>query len=230
MVSLDEAVVARFKHGSKTFELLVDPDLSMSMKSGNEVDLEDLLASDDIFEDASSGDRASEDAIKKSFRTTDLKEICTKIILKGDIQLTTRQRKEMLERKKKRVLNIIHRNAINPQTRTPHPLTRIEKAMEQARVHIDPFKKDEELVKTVLKAIRPLIPIRFEEVSVAVKISSTDAPKAYGDVRKFGELVREEWQNDGCWIGVVKIPAGAQEEFYDLLNRLTKGEAETKLL
>jgi len=28
----------------------------------------------------------------------------------------------------------------------------------------------------------------------------------------------------------VQIPAGAQPEFYDLVNKLTKGEAETKLI
>ncbi len=46
----------------------------------------------------------------------------------------------------------------------------------------------------------------------------------------FGELVKEEWQADGSWIGVVKIPAGIQLDFYGLVNRLTKGGAEIKLL
>jgi len=81
-----------------------------------------------------------------------------------------------------------------------------------------------------MKAIRPLIPIRFEEVEVAVKIPPSYAPKAYGEVAAFGKLTREAWQNDGSWIGVVKIPAGMQTDFYALINRLTRGEAETKLL
>jgi ribosome maturation protein SDO1 len=102
--------------------------------------------------------------------------------------------------------------------------------MTEARVNIDPSKSTDELVKIAMKAIRPLIPIRFEEVEVAVKIPSDYAPKAYGEISAFGRVTREAWQNNGSWIGVVQIPAGMQDDFYSLVNRLTKGEAETKLL
>ena len=102
--------------------------------------------------------------------------------------------------------------------------------MIEARVNIDPSKSTDELVKIAMKAIRPLIPIRFEEVEVAVKIPADYAPKAYGEISAFGKVTREAWQNNGSWIGVVQIPAGMQTDFYSLVNRLTKGEAETKLL
>ncbi|MDY6959568.1 MAG: ribosome assembly factor SBDS, partial [Halobacteriota archaeon] len=115
-------------------------------------------------------------------------------------------------------------------TNAPHPPSRIEMAIEEAGVHIDIFKSTEDSVKEVMKKIRPLLPIRFEEVEVAVKVSAEYAAKSYGDIRNFGQLVKEEWQNDGSWIGVVKIPAGVQEDFYSLVNHLTRGEAETKLL
>jgi ribosome maturation protein SDO1 len=81
-----------------------------------------------------------------------------------------------------------------------------------------------------MKAIRPLIPIRFEEVSVAVKVPALYAPKAYGTISTYGKLLKNEWQNDGSWIAVIRIPAGMQNDLYDLLNHLTKGEAETRLL
>jgi ribosome maturation protein SDO1 len=81
-----------------------------------------------------------------------------------------------------------------------------------------------------MKAIRPLIPIRFEEISIAVKIPPIYAPKAYGDISKVGTITKEEWQRDGSWIGVIRIPAGIQTDFYALINHLTKGEAQTKLL
>ncbi len=86
------------------------------------------------------------------------------------------------------------------------------------------------MVKEVMKKIRPIIPIRFEEVNIAVKIPSQYAAKSYGEIASFGSLQKQEWQDDGSWITVVKIPAGMQDNFYNLVNRLTKGEAETKLL
>ena len=229
MSNLDDAVIARLKKGGR-FEILVDPNGALALKKGEGIDIEDVLAVEDVFEDAHKGDRVPEDDLLRAFKTTDVLEIAKKIILNGDLQLTTDQRKKILEQKKNKVINIIATNAINPQTNAPHPPSRIEMAIEEAGVHIDIFKSTEDSVKEVMKKIRPLLPIRFEEVEVAVKVSAEYAAKSYGDIRNFGQLVKEEWQNDGSWIGVVKIPAGVQEDFYSLVNHLTRGEAETKLL
>jgi ribosome maturation protein SDO1 len=230
MVRLDDAVPARLKTHGTTFEVLVDPDGALALKRGDRVNLEDILAVEDIFENASRGDRSPEEDLQKAFGTLEVLPIAEIIIKKGEISLTAEQRRQFIENKRRQVIEVIARNAINPQTKTPHPPGRIEQAMTEARVNIDPTKSIDELVKIAMKAIRPLIPIRFELVEVAVKIPSAYAPKAYGEVAAYGKLSREAWQNDGSWIGVVEIPAGMQTEFYALINRLTKGEAETKLL
>jgi ribosome maturation protein SDO1 len=230
MVRLDDAVPARLKTHGTTFEVLVDPDGALALKRGDRVNLEDILAVEDIFENASRGDRSPEEDLQKAFGTLEVLPIAEIIIKKGEISLTAEQRKQFIENKRRQVIEVIARNAINPQTKTPHPPGRIEQAMTEARVNIDPTKSIDELVKIAMKAIRPIIPIRFEEVEVAVKIPSAYAPKAYGEVAAFGKLTREAWQNNGSWIGVVQIPAGMQTEFYALVNRLTRGEAETKLL
>jgi len=230
MVRLDDAVPARLKTHGTTFEVLVDPDGALALKRGESVNLEEILAVEDVFENASRGDRSPEEDLQKAFGTIQALTIAEAIIKKGEISLTAEQRKQFIENKRRQVIEIIARNAINPQTKTPHPPGRIDQAMTEARVNIDPTKSTDELVKIAMKAIRPLIPIRFEEVEGAVKIPPAYAPKAYGEVAAFGKLNREAWQNNGAWIGVVQIPAGMQTEFYALINRLTKGEAETKLL
>ena len=230
MVTLEEAVTAKLKTHGAVFEVLVDPDGALSYRQGDEVDVEKILAVEDVFENASRGDRSAEEDLVRAFETTDVLTIAAKILKKGEIQLTADQRKRIIENKRRQVVTVIARNAINPQTGTPHPPTRIERAMEEARVNIDPTKSVEEMVTVTMKAIRPLIPIRFEEVDVAVKIPPAYAPKAYGEIATFGKLQKEQWQNDGSWIGVVRLPAGLQNEFYGLVNRLSKGDAETKLL
>ncbi|NYT01927.1 MAG: ribosome assembly factor SBDS [Methanosarcinales archaeon] len=230
MVNLDEAVPARLKSHGVLFEVLVDPDGALALRRGENIPVEEILAVEEVFENASRGDRSAEEDLLKAFETTNVLAIAEKVIKKGEISLTADQRKRFAESKRRQVIEFISRNAINPQTKTPHPPARIEQAMTEAKVNIDPTKSTEELVTITMKAIRPLIPIRFEEVEVAVKIPANYAPKAYGEVAGFGKLTREAWQNDGSWIGVVRIPAGMQTEFYALVNRLTKGDAETKLL
>ncbi len=230
MVTLEEAVTARLKTHGTVFEVLVDPEGALSYRQGDEMDVEKILAVEDVFENASRGDRSAEEDLVRAFETTDAVTIAAKILKKGEIQLTAEQRKRIIENKRRQVVTVIARNAINPQTGTPHPPARIERAMEEAHINIDPAKSVEEMVNVTMKAIRPIIPIRFEEVDVAVKIPSAYAPKAYGEIATFGKLQKEQWQNDGSWIGVVRLPAGLQNEFYSLVNRLSKGDAETKLL
>ncbi len=230
MVRLEDAVVARYEHSGHRFEVLIDPKAVDDIKSGKITNVVDYLVIDEIFKDARKGERASEELIKEIFKTTNVNEVARQIILKGQVQLTTEQRRKMLEEKKKRIIVEIARNAINPQTGAPHPPQRIELAMEEAKVHIDPLKSVEEQVPMVLKALKPIIPIRFDKVKIAVKLSGDMYGKAYGEIVDMGKIIKEEWQRDGSWIGVVEIPAGLQGDFLDMLNKKTHGNVQTKIL
>ena len=124
----------------------------------------------------------------------------------------------------------IAREAINPQTKLPHPARRIEIAMEEAKIRVDPFKSVDEQVNITLKAIRRLIPIKLEKVKVAIRIPGEDTGKVYGIISEFGKITKEEWQQDGSWVAIVEIPGGMQENFYQKLSEITHGKVETKLL
>ncbi|MDN7013542.1 ribosome assembly factor SBDS [Methanoculleus sp. FWC-SCC3] len=229
MIPLDQAVVARLESYGERFEVLVDPNQAMRIRQGESIDLEDVVAADSIFSNAAHAERASEEALLKVFKTTEFEQAALRIIQKGEIHLTAEQRRHLIAEKRNRVITFIARNAVNPQSGFPHPPQRIELAMEEARVSIDPFKSVEEQVKEVVKALRPLLPIRFEEIRIAVKIPADYAARAY-EITTAGSLEQEEWQKDGSWIAVVKIPAGIQEEFYDLVNKVSKGNAETRIV
>jgi ribosome maturation protein SDO1 len=229
MVSLDKAVVARYKHGKKIFEVLVDPEGADLIRSGANVEIEEVLAADDIFVDASKGKKATEEDLMGAFSTTDVVGIAGEIIKEGELQLTTEQRRKKVEEKRKTVIERIAQICINPQTNTPHPPTRIEIALTEAKVHIDPFKSVDELVSEAIKALRPIIPIKVEETKIAIKIPATYTGQVYEIKRNFN-VTREEWQKDGSFIAMVKVPAGMRDDLFSLLNRITKGEAETKIV
>ncbi len=230
MVSLDDAVIARLKKGEEHFEVLVDPYAAADLIDGKEIDIIQILAIDAIFKDSKKGTHAPEEAIKEKFGTDDIAEVAKQIVLNGDIQLTTEQRHKMQKNKKNRIIETISRNAMDPKTKAPHPRQRIELAMDEAGVHVDPFKPVSEQVKTIIEALRPLMPISMEHVRISVKIPPEHIGKAYGVARNYGTLEREEWQSDGSWIGIIKIPAGMQTDFYDKLNDVTKGNVSTKFL
>jgi len=234
MVSLEEAVIARLSKGGERFEILVDPKVAIKIKEegdvGEDIDLMEALAIDKVFRDARKGDVASEDVLSRVFGTLDVLEISKTIILQGEIKLTSEQIREMRERKKKQIISFIHRNAVDPKTGAPHPPSRIEKALDEAGVHIDPFKGVEDQANEVIKKIRAILPLKIERVILAIKVPPEYSGKAYGVLRGFGRIKQEEWDKDGSWLCLMEIPAGVQEELYEKINEVTKGEAQTKLI
>ena len=233
MVNIDETNIARLESYGEKFEMLVDPDLAADFRNPDnekEINIEDILAVEEIFKDSKKGDKASDESMKKVFDTTDVLEVAEQILQKGSIQITAEQRRQMQEDKRKQVISTIAREGINPQNGLPHPATRIENAMNEAKVKIDPFKSVDEQVQIALKAIKVLIPIKFEKVRVAVRLPNTATGQAYSAIRPFGKIITEEWQDDGSWIAIVEMSGGLQDDFNHKMASISGGEAETKVI
>jgi ribosome maturation protein SDO1 len=222
----NDAVIARLVIGGNHFEVLVDPASVQAIKDGREVDLRDKLPQDRIYKDAKKGDKISDEFLLKQFNTTDVYVIANKIIKEGEVQITTEQRRAMTEAKLRQIVDFISRNAINPQTNTPHPPARIAAALEEAKFHVDPFKDVESQASDALDKLRPLIPIRMEHVKVRVRVPAALYPKIIGDIKAIGHLLEEDWGADGSWTGVVDIPGGAQTDLEEKLKNRTKGQVE----
>jgi len=190
MVSLDDAVLARLEKGGKRYEALVDPDLVEQWKEDStDINLDDFMAMDEIFHDARAGERPTEDALMKAFETLDVASILRMILTKGSIQLTTAQRKARVENMRQQIIHHIHSQAIDPKSKSPHPRTRIELALEESKYSVDPFKRLEDQVKDAIAKLKPLIPLSFESVRLAFRIPGS----AYGSV---SQCCRDSCRNE----------------------------------
>ena len=118
MVNVDDAVIARLESYGERFEILVDPELAADYKRGEDIDLEEILAVEDIYKDAHKADKASEEAMKKAFESTDPLVVADKIIHKGTIQITANQRRKMQEEKTSNQSNSQRSNKSTDQTST----------------------------------------------------------------------------------------------------------------
>ncbi len=230
MVDLDDAIVARLESHGERFEILLDPAAIDEMKKGKEVNLVEYLAVEDVFKDAHKGTRPEKAKITEVFGSDDITTIAKHIVEKGEVQMTAEQRKELLESKRKQIITYIAANAINPQTKLPHPPLRIELALEEGKFHVDPMRSFDKQIEDAMKILRPLLPIRFEKVRLAVKLHGEDYGRCYDDLIKYGMVEKEEWTADGAWIGVMEVPAGLTLELQEKLKTKTKGTASVKML
>ena len=229
MVSVEDAVIARIHKEHKLFEILVDPDLALEFRKGKPLSVDNILAVRGVFVDAKKGDRAADDDLSAAFGTTDTSKVAEEILKHGDIQLTTEQRRTILDEKIKQIANTISKQGVDPKTKLPHPLQRIINAMEQAKVRVDPFKPVDVQMEDILKKLEPVIAISMERIKIAVKIPMDYAGKASSLIRSFANIQSEEWKGDG-WYALLEIPAGMQGEIYQKLNDLTKGTVEVQVV
>lgn len=229
-ISIDKAVIVRYEVQGQKFEILVDPKKAWEIKKGNKLPMDEVLAYPAIYKDARASEQAAEKDLQKVFGTTDVYAVAEQIIRKGDFRLTTEQRRQMLEQKKNQIANIISKRAINPQTNTPHPPQRILNAMEKVGVNVDPFLDAELQVERVLKAIKQIIPIKFEKVLLQLKVGPRFAGKVYSIIKRSGEIKKEEWLSDGSLQLEIEMFAGSQGEMFKKLADLTHGQFESKVL
>ena len=229
MVSVDKAVTARITKEHVHFEILVDPEKAMEFKKGKPVSIESILAVQDVFKDVSKGERAGSHELELHFKTSDIFKVAEEIIRHGEVQLTTEQRRKMTEEKRRQIAEIISRQGINPQTKMPHPITRILNAMDEARVQVDMAKPASEQVEAVLSKIQPIIPIAFERLEVAIRVPAASAGRLSSHLHGLATVRKEEWQGE-YFMALIEIPAGMQSEIYKKLNDLTGGKVESRVV
>jgi ribosome maturation protein SDO1 len=214
--------VARIKKFGKNFEISIDPDKAVAYRAG-QVELNEVLQADYIFLDAKKGEVAPEIDLEKAFKTTNLEKIAEIILKQGEIQITSEQRSEEREQRRRKLVGMINVQAVDPTSGLPHPAKRIEAALDQAKVNIDNNKPIEDQFLDIVSKLRPIIPLKIEQRKLIIIVPGAHAGKAYHVVHK-AKVLQEEWQSDGSWKVSVELPAGLVQEFIDKLNSLTQGE------
>ncbi len=218
-------IIAWIEIGGQRFEILVKPEYAFKYKEGEKVDLEDVLWTDTVYKDVRKGLKASPESLRRAFGTDDIKVIADKILKDGEIQLTSEQRRKLIEAKRRQIITYIARNAIDPKTGKPIPEARIETAMEELRIGVDPFKDAEAQAVEIVKKLARVMPIRLARALLEVVIPASYAGRVYRELQRLGEVKKMDWLTDGSLKAEIEIPAGAQMEFVNKIQKLTRGSA-----
>jgi ribosome maturation protein SDO1 len=229
-MSKENYVVVKYEAQGERFEVLAKPKEVSELREGKSIGLSDVVVSDIIYKDAKKGLKASPSSMKKVFGTTEFEVVAREILLRGEIPLTAEQRREMLETKRKQLISFLSRNCVDPKTKLPIPPTRIESALEAAKIHVDLNKDIESQAMQAVKELTKIIPIKLARALLELRIPQKYTAKAKPLLQSLGELKKSNWLADGSLIAELEIPAGAQTEVIDRLNSLTKGEAEVRVM
>lgn len=221
--------LARLSKEGKVFEVVVDPDIAIKFRKEKPSDVSEALHSQDVFKDANRGELANENELKDYFKTDNKLEICKRILFEGEIQLSQDYREKLREEKKNRIIELIHQTAFDPRTNTVHPRQRIENAFSEAKIHVDEYKSAKEQISDIIKKLRPILPISFEQKTVELIIPADHAGKCYSQIKQNYDPDSEEWLADGSLRMTIKSPLGLVNNLLDLVNSMTHGSADIKV-
>lgn len=227
---MTDVTLVKYSFEGEKFEIMVKPDPALDYKLGKKKDLSAVLVSDEIYTDSGKGTRPSSEKLLKAFNTEDQTEIAQIILEKGDLNLTTDQRRKMIEDKRKQIVTFIAKTYVDPKSHLPHPPLRIEQAMKDGRVSIDPQKSVDEQVNDIVDKLRSIIALKSETLQLEIIIPAQFASQSYAVLKSVGSLKKEEWQNNGSLKAILEIPAGARPNVIDRLGSITKGSASVEVV
>jgi ribosome maturation protein SDO1 len=225
-----DVTVAKFSFEGEKFEIMVKPDPALDYKMGKKKDISAILVSEEIYTDSGKGTKPSAEKLLKAFKTEDLTEIAKIIMEKGDLNLTTDQRRKMIDDKRKQIVEFIVKTYVDPRTHLPHPPLRVELAMKDGRVSVDPQKSVDEQVKDIVEKLRSIIALKSENMNLEITIPAQYASQSYAVLKSVGSLKKEEWQNNGSLKAILEIPAAARPNVIDRLGSITKGSASVEVM
>ena len=226
----DKVTVVRYTYSGDKFELLVKPDPAFDYKTGKLSEISKILISEEIYTDSNKGTRATNEKLNQVFKTTDPAKIAEIIMKKGELNLTTEQRKKMTSEKRKQLVTFIAKTYVDPRSHLPHPPLRIEQALDDGRVSIDPFKNIDEQVKEVVEKLRPIIPLKSENIILEISVPAQFVAQSYTVLKSTGTLKKEDWQTNGSLKAILEIPAAARPRVIDRLGSITKGTATVEVV
>ena len=225
----DKVTVVRYTYSGDKFELLVKPDPAFDYKIGKISEISKVLISEEIYTDSNKGNRATNEKLEQVFKTIDPAEIAQIIMKKGELNLTTEQRKKMTSEKRKQLVTFIAKTYVDPRSHLPHPPLRIEQALDDGRVSIDPFKNIDEQVKDIVEKLRPIIPLKSENIILEISVPAQFVAQSYTVLKSTGTLKKEDWQTNGSLKAILEIPAAARPNVIDRLGAITKGTATVEV-
>lgn len=227
MVSVDNAFEVRYKKGGEQFEVLVDFDkLNEFKKNSTEMSVYDVLADTKIFKDQRRGEIASENIVKKIFPKMLEEEIIKEILTKGECQIPTSFLNKLRDKKKVQVINYIAENSINPVTKSKYTYSMIESEVNKIKYsfkHEISFKNQ---AKEVLDILKKSMPITISKIILIIKVPGEFCGNFYGGFRKYGEIRKESFDDNGNLHLHIEINESILDEVINFVKGKSNNSAE----
>eukprot|EP01126_Amoeba_proteus_P000881 TRINITY_DN1024_c0_g2_i7.p1 TRINITY_DN1024_c0_g2~~TRINITY_DN1024_c0_g2_i7.p1 ORF type:complete len:158 (+),score=19.54 TRINITY_DN1024_c0_g2_i7:340-813(+) len=155
---------------------------------------------------------------------TDTLEIAKLIAIKGTLQLTDAERKEIMRKKRNEIgsllnslsnwknptqpksgystnyllVTYIHKYYVDPKTKTPHPALRIDNALNTLKYRVDPDVPVDKQVTEIMRNLPGILPVKKMEVTGVITIPHAFLGNSPQIIRDYATVKSERYIDTGC--------------------------------
>lgn len=168
----------------------------------SEKDIDEVLQTQVVFTNVSKGQVAKKDDLLKCFNTDDHSKVCLEILMKGDLQVSEKERSHQLESTFKDIATIIADKCVNPETKRPYPVGMVEKAMRQVHVSLKPNRTSKQQALEIIPQLKSVLQIERAQMKLRVVINKKNKNK----LKEFISNLEEENNLEDGQIELVRQP------------------------
>lgn len=230
-IRLTNVAVVRMKKCGKRFEIACYRNKAVSWRTKLEKDINEVLQTHTVFTNVSKGQTAKKEDLVKAFGTDNQTEICKEILTKGELQVSDRERHQVLDTTFKDIATTVAEKCINPQTKRPYPVSMIETAMKGIHFSVKPNRNVKQQALDVIPQLQKVMPLERAQMRVRILVMrEKDIEKLKEKLPKMMTKVERHDLQDGTLHLVGLIDPGQFKGMNDLVRSETKGSAVFELL
>ncbi|KAJ4485487.1 SBDS protein C-terminal domain-containing protein [Lentinula aciculospora] len=231
-IKLTNVSIVRLKKGGKRFEIACYKNKVQEWRNGVETNLDDVLQISNVFMNVSKGEVAKHGDLKKAFGTTEVSDIVSEILKKGEVQVGEKEREHDQSALRKEIATLVAEKCVDPSTQRPYPVAMIEKAMAEAGYSLKPNKNAKSQVSECIKILQSdsTLPIQRAHMRVRVTMPSADGKRLREKVLEGGEKVEENEVNQDEWEVILLIDPSQFRVINELLQKECKGKGRIETI
>lgn len=166
----------------------------------------------------------------KAFGKADDTEICKEILAKGELQISEKERANMIDSTFNSVATNIASLCINPETRRPYPVSIIEKSLKDVHFSVKMNKNAKQQTLEAIKLLKESMPIERARMKLSITFQGKESPKLKENLLKLAaSTVSEDWDGPTLRL-VILIDPGHFRQIDEMVRNETKGKGLMELM
>lgn len=230
-IRLTNVAVVRMKKGGKRFEIACYKNKVLSWRKNIEKDIDEVLQIHSVFTNVSKGSVAKKEDLVAAFQMDNVTEICKEILMKGELQVSEKERQTELSALFKEIATNVAEKCVDPSTKKPYSVSLIEKAMKDVHYSVKLNKNAKQQVLEVIGLLKANIPIERAHMRIQVTVGTTkEAKQMEGKLKPLSASIEHDDWNTGCTTLICLVDPGQFKNIEEMVRKETKGNGRLELL